>query len=572
MHIKKCRSRTHIYYVVVQSKRRENKVVQAYLLKLGRLDTLTEAGRIELEHKIYAVGGGPLLQKFHRLLYSIGYPFPSPVSSWDVAEVYTYGQELALHKVCEEIELVSVVEDFGLKGGGPDLGKVVEIMAIARNCDPCSCLQIPEWYSRSILPFFLRLPPSELTYWVVIRALDYLQPERTIPMQVALYENIRKVYGYGCERLDIDITSTYFEGDECVLAEFGYTRDHRSDRPQIVVAFVVDQKGVLVTQRVWPGDRSDAKSLKPVDRCLRKDFGLDVPVVIDRGMAAWENLDYMDRKKESYLVALRAEVKGTKLLEEITVPRDEWRDAGDGEVAASVVKGRRKYVVVWNASVAETNRKERESKVSRAEEELKLLLESVEKGEIKSRKQRDERTGYILRKHKVTRYLSVKGKREGFGFTVERKKALEDAEQYDGYQVFVTTELDLTEKEVAESYRTRDQVEKAIRTLKNVLGLHPVYVRTEEHVIGHVFICALAYQLRSILRMKLKESGTETSIEEAMRTLERLKAVHIVVREGEEIHVHRRLSTIDDKMRTLIEVFNMAEDGKLPEAEVHRKV
>ena len=88
-------------------------------------------------------------------------------------------------------------------------------------------------------------------------------------MQTSLYENIRKTYGYECERIDIDLTSTYFEGNECILAKFGYSRDHRPDKFQIVVVFVVDQKGVLVTHRVWPGNQSDAKSLKPVDRSLK---------------------------------------------------------------------------------------------------------------------------------------------------------------------------------------------------------------------------------------------------------------------------------------------------------------
>ncbi len=204
-------------------------------------------------------------------------------------------------------------------------------------------------------------------------------------MQVSLYENIRKAYGYECERLDIDITSTYFEGEDCVLAEFGHPRGHTSNKLQIVVAFVVDQEGILVTHKVWPGNRTDAKSLKPVDRCLKDKFELDAPRVVDRGMATWENLKYMDRKKERYLVALRAKIKSTGFLEEIKIPREEWVVIGRNEVAASVIKGRRKYVVVWNASVAETNRKGRDSRIHKAEEELKAVLESVEKSEIKSR-------------------------------------------------------------------------------------------------------------------------------------------------------------------------------------------
>jgi hypothetical protein len=77
-----------------------------------------------------------------------------------------------------------------------------------------------------------------------------------------------------------------------------------------------------------------------------------------RKQDGWKNLAYMDRKKERYLVALRAGIKGTGLLEEIRIPREQWADAGDNQVATSVIKGRRKYVVVWNASVAETNKKE----------------------------------------------------------------------------------------------------------------------------------------------------------------------------------------------------------------------
>jgi len=570
MHIKSCKSREHIYYAVVQSKRRENNVFQEYLLKLGRLDNLTEPQRIELENKISAIGGNDLIKKFHDLLYSIGYSFPSPISTFEIGDVFGYGQELALHKVCEEIDFINIINRHGYKGGGPELGKIVEIMAIARNCDPCSYFQVSDWYSRSYLPFFLKLQQEEFTYNVAIRALDYLQPENTIPMQVSLYEKIRNVYGYECERLDIDLTSTYFEGEDCVLAEFGHPRGHTKDKLQIVVAFVVDQKGVIVTHKVWPGNRTDAKSLKPMDRCLKNEFGLDAPRVVDRGMATWENLKYMDRKKERYLVALRAKIKSTKFLEEIKIPRDEWMNTGNNEVATSIIKGRRKYVVAWNASVAQTNKKGRESRISKAEEELRSVLESVEKGEIKSRKERDEKAGHIKKKYKVTRYLAAKGKRSGFGFTIERTKALDDLDKYDGYQVFVTTEFDLNEKEVLESYRTRDQIEKAIRTLKSVLGLHPQYIRTKEHVLGNIFLCSTAFQLRSILKMKINNSGLDVSIEEAMKTLERLKAVHIVVGKDEGVQVHRKLSGLNKETRTLIDVFGMAENKILPEVDTEK--
>jgi len=567
MFIQGIEKRGHTYYAVYHGKRLVNKVKRETKLYIGNLENIDEPRRIDIEKKLKELGDLSLIQKFHSILLSRGYRLPSPISTFEIEEIYSYGQELALHKVCEEIELVNTINRFSPKGGGPELGKIVEIMALARNCDPCSYYQLPDWFSRTALQFFLKVSQDEFTYDVALNALDYLQPKNTIPIQSKLYENIRKVYGYECERLDIDLTSTYFEGHECVLAEFGHPRGHSSDKRQIVIAFVVDQKEILVTHRVWPGNRTDVKSLKPVDRCLKNDFGLNAKRVVDRGMASWENIKYMERKKEHYLVALRAEVKGTELLEEIKKPRDEWTNVGDDEVAISVIRGKRKFVVLWNASVAETNKKERLSKVSKAEEELNKIMVSVEKGKISDKSERDEKIGHIKRKYGVTKYIETTDKIDGLNFTVEKQKNLTDAEKYDGYQVFVTTELDMSEIEIIESYRVRDQIEKAIRTLKSVLGLHPQNVRTKEHILGNIFICATAFQLRSILRMKLKDKGIDTSIEDAMRMLERLKAVHIAVGKDGEIQVYRKLRNIDGELRNLVEVFKLSENEKFPEVD-----
>jgi transposase len=567
MFIQGIEKRGHTYYAVYHGKRLVNKVKRETKLYIGNLENIDEPRRIDIEKKLKELGDLSLIQKFHSILLSRGYRLPSPISTFEIEEIYSYGQELALHKVCEEIELVNTINRFSPKGGGPELGKIVEIMALARNCDPCSYYQLPDWFSRTALQFFLKVSQDKFTYDVALNALDYLQPKNTIPIQSKLYENIRKVYGYECERLDIDLTSTYFEGHECVLAEFGHPRGHSSDKRQIVIAFVVDQKEILVTHRVWPGNRTDVKSLKPVDRCLKNDFGLNAKRVVDRGMASWENIKYMERKKEHYLVALRAEVKGTELLEEIKKPRDEWTKVGDDEVAISVIRGKRKFVVLWNASVAETNKKERLSKFSKAEEELNKIMVSVEKGKISDKSERDEKIGHIKRKYGVTKYIETTDKIDGLNFTVEKQKNLTDAEKYDGYQVFVTTELDMSEIEIIESYRVRDQIEKAIRTLKSVLGLHPQNVRTKEHILGNIFICATAFQLRSILRMKLKDKGIDTSIEDAMRMLERLKVVHIAVGKDGEIQVYRKLRNIDGELRNLVEVFKLSENEKFPEVD-----
>ncbi|MCX6672174.1 MAG: transposase, partial [Methanothrix sp.] len=180
---------------------------------------------------------------------------------------------------------------------------------------------------------------------------------------------------------------------------------------------------------------------------------------------------------------------------------------------------------------------------------------------------RDEKIGHIKSKFRIARYINTKGDKNGFGFSIKRSNAFIDAQNYDGYQIFATTEFDLTERDVVESYRTRDQIEKAIQTLKCALGLHPQYVRTNEHVLGNIFVCSMAYQLRSILKMKLKNNEICMSVDDAMAVLERLKEVEIVIGNGDEIEVRRKLGGVNSESRTLIDVFNMATNGILPGVE-----
>ena len=207
--------------------------------------------------------------------------------------------------------------------------------------------------------------------------------------------------------------------------------------------------------------------------------------------------------------------------------------------------------------------------MEKVEKELQKIQASIKKGKISSEKERDEQIGYVIKKHRATKYLETIGEEGSLNFVIRRKKGFEDVKTYDGCQVFVTTEFDLSEREVVGSYKVRDQIEKAFaNSEKCTQDSHPQNVRKEEHVLGNIFICATAFQLRSVLEMKLKDGGVDMSVESAMRTLERLKAVHIVVGKGDEIEVHKKLSGLDSETWTLVEMFSMADGDKLPGVEV----
>ncbi|MEK7672219.1 MAG: IS1634 family transposase, partial [Bacteroidota bacterium] len=468
-----------------------------------------------------------------------GYAVPPSLQSIDLKTVRSYGPELALFRLAEELELPSLIDSGILKGGGPSLGKMVLALAVYACLRPGSVWRFVEWYLRSPLPIFMGMPPEQVTYEAALNALDYLQPVKTRPIEAETYSRVRSRFGHACKRIFIDSTPQELSGELCkVIAKFGHSKSGgASKRRQIIITFMVDQAGVLLGHEVFPGNKNDAKTLSTINQRLREGYGAEVhggARVVDRGYASLANVRSMKRRKESFLVALRAQPKSLKLLEEIGIPHQEWKEVGEGIRAASVVRDGLKWVVTWNDEVAKRNLEGREAKMKKAREALEALSLAVAKGRVKSRSERDRKVGMIIRKHGVSRFLKIKGEKKGFGFdVVETGKACEKAE-YDGYQVFVTTELDLTEKEVFDAYRARDIIEKVIRTLKSSLGLGPVYLTKKEHVLGHFYVHALAYQLRSVMALRLKEARVEMSPEEALWELEKLQVAELVVK-GNEI-------------------------------------
>jgi transposase len=286
------------------------------------------------------------------------------------------------------------------------------------------------------------------------------------------------------------------------------------------------------------------------------------PRVVDRGYASLDNVRKLRRRKERFLVALRAQPKGLHLLEALG-PQAQWPEIRPGVRAASLEREGVKYVVTWNDEVAERNGNGRRAKMAKARAAFETLAKAVAEGRVKSRSERDAKVGAILRKFGMSRYLRVNGARKGFGFTVEETGALSAKEAEAGYQVYATTEGWLKEGEVVDFYRRRDRIEKSIRTMSSCLGLGPVYVSKPEHVRGHVFVHALGYQLRNAGQLRLEEKGETMSIDEALWELEQLRVGELVAK-GSEVGIVRKLTRTDGTVAHLVQVFSLAEKGQFP--------
>jgi transposase len=561
----------HRYWYVITSRRIDNRPREHVHLYLGRLDRLDPLVAEQKRQQVRSLGNQILALQFDALLVQLGYPAPLPsLRDVDLATVRSYGPELTLVKLAEELRLIELIDGASPKGGGPPLGKMTLALAIYANLRPGSLWRFVEWYRRSPLPLFLDLPPDRVTYEATLNTLDYLQPERTRPWESELYGRVRRLFQFDCERVDIDSTVVELSGKLCrVLAKFGHSKaGGTSKHRQIMVTFLVDQRGALLGHEVYPGNTNDTKTLASVDRRLREDYDTAVaqaPRVVDRGYASLENVRKLRRRKERFLVALRAQPKGLRLLETLGA-QAQWPEIRTGVRAASLARDGVKYVVTWNDEVAERNGNGRRAKRTKARAALEGLAKSIAEGRVKSRSERDAKVGAILRKFGMSRYLRVQGVRRGFGFTVEETGALEAKEAEAGYQVYATTERWLTEGDVVTFYRQRDRIEKSIRTMSSCLGLGPVYVSKPEHVRGHVFVHALGYQLRNAGQLRLEEKGETMSIDEALWELEQLQVGELVAK-GSEVGLVRKLTRTDGTVAHLVQVFSLSERGRFPGVE-----
>src|SRR5271167_2705830 len=189
---------------------------------------------------------------------------------------------------------------------------IVAIEVINRLCAPCSEFALAEHWSRSTaLEDLLGVPDSAVTKDRLYRTLD-----RLLRAQEAIENDLKEQFGtlfqLDYDLLLYDLTSTYFEGlaEENDLARRGYSRDHRSDCKQIVLALVVTREGFPLAHYTLAGNIKDVQTVKKVVKAIEKRFGTAQRVwVMDRGMISKKTLAFLGKPPRKYLLAtLRKEV------------------------------------------------------------------------------------------------------------------------------------------------------------------------------------------------------------------------------------------------------------------------
>jgi transposase len=328
-----------------------------------------------------------------------------------------------------------------------------------------------------------------------------------------------------------DVTSCYLEGECNELATWGYNRDRKNGKTQIVVGLLTDSEGLPVAVRVFPGNTNDTKTVAEQVRIVARQFGVtEVTLVGDRGMIKGPQIDALP-KGFRYITAI-GKPQILKMLRDGTLQADLF----DKQVC-EVQQDEERYVLRRNAVRADQVAATRADKV----DSLKILADSLnqylEEHPRASASKSLQKLSARISKLQAGKWLKATLVDRTITIDLD-DAALAEAALLDGCYVIKSDvpSSDASAQTLHDRYCDLESVERCFRTMKTVhLEMRPVYVRSELNTKGHVFVVMLAL----LLQRRCEECWRQlnVTVEEALDELGAIPLQQIHV--GDTLPVNR---------------------------------
>ena len=304
-----------------------------------------------------------------------------------------------------------------------------------------------------------------------------------------------------------DVSSSWLEGRCCELARFGYSRDGKKGKLQIVYGLLCAADGCPVAVEVFEGNTADPMTLSTQIDKLKERFGLSRVVLVgDRGMITSARIrDELKPAGLDWITALRApQIRA--LLDTGAFQLSLFDERDLAEITAPEFPGER-LVVCKNPLLAEERARKREDLLQATEAALAKLADQIARGTGPRGTDRIARAvGRIENRYKLAKLFDITVGEDGFTFARNPVRIAEEA-RLDGFYVIRTSVEDkaLAAESVVGAYKSLARVERAFRTLKTVdLHLRPIHHWLASRVRAHVFLCLLACHVEWHMRECLK--------------------------------------------------------------------
>jgi transposase len=388
--------------------------------------------------------------------------------------------------------------------------RVAALLAINRLCAPGSELAIEQrWYPSTALDDLLEIEEGKINDTRLYRCLDRILPHKT-KLERHLKERYGALFGAEFDVLLYDLTSTYVEGaaEKNPMVRRGYSRDHRPDCEQLVIALIVNNEGFPFSYETFDGHRTDVSTMETILRMVERKYGKARRIwVFDRGIVSEENLAAIRKRDGQYLTGTpRSQMKQF----EAELLKEDWtRVRPEVEVKkVAIPQGEETYILCRTSGRKEKEKAIRNRFSNSMETALKGLEKTIVTGRLKDRNKMERRLGKIQARHPQVNDLydlalrdTVEGVRLFWQIKEDRRNWRESRE---GAYLLRTNLKAETAEELWSKYIQLTEAEASFRALKSELSVRPLFHQLEPRVKAHVMVAFLGYALWVTLKHLLK--------------------------------------------------------------------
>ncbi len=360
-----------------------------------------------------------------------------------------------------------------------------------------------------------------------------------------------------------DVTSSYLEGNYNALAAWGYNRDHKEGKKQLVVGLLTDSQGEPVSIQVYRGNTSDLKTFGQQVHKIKKELGCEgVTLVGDRGMIRTDQ-KAAAQKAEFHFVTALTKPQIQKLLAEQVFQLEFFEE----KVHEVLGEDGRRFVLRRNPVRQEEIQRTREQKQQTLEAALKKANTYLEEHPRAKAATQRRRLAARLTSLKVANWLKLTVQKRRLVLTLDAQ-GLKAAAQLDGCYV-VETDLKTPQADaqtIHDRYKDLAFVERDFRTLKSGhLEFRPWFVCTQDNTQAHALTSMLALKVRRHLEQAWWP--LEVTVEEGLRELEKLCVMELIHPQSGKV-VARQVPDPSASQRQLLDALKLVLPATVPESEV----
>lgn len=500
--------KAHVYYSVCESLRvSRTRIVQRQVLHLGELNT-TQLDCWQKTIDVLHEDG----QRHQLRLFSDreGAAPNEPdvievkLSSLQVKAPRRFGDCWVGCQLWEELGLEAFWRQaLAQEAGQVPWQKVLELLVVNRLLAPRSELFVHEkWFGQTAMEVLLDSDGQVAQKDRLYRCLDRLLEHKSA-LEKHLTGRWKDLFGASFDLLLYDLTSTYFEGQvEAVpKARRGYSRDHRPDCKQLVIALIVTPEGFPLNYEVFAGNRADKTTLGEVFDAIEAKYGKARRVwVFDRGIVSEENLKLLRERGAHYLVGTpRSQLKHyeKQLLE------GSWQQIGSQVQVQLVAQQNEVYVLCRSAERQNKERAMRRRRVRQLIGDLRSLRRRVRTGQLKQTKAIERQIGRLQERHpQAWRWLKFQLQDRQVSWDWDREKFQQALRREGAYLLRAHWTEQKDPAKLWQAYVQLSEAEAAFRTLKSEVKIRPIWHWLQRRVEAHVLVAFLGYCLWVCLKKR----------------------------------------------------------------------